>query len=91
MRHAARQLPSWLIFDVRQYPILSGRSRFEERSEMKHRDFEAGRVKSSTPAKAAILSSTRIGVRGFDDSVLALSARLVGRANVSVACGALKS
>ena len=91
MRHAARQLPSWLIFDVRLYPILSGSSHLEERSEMKQQACEAGRAKRPTPAKVAILSSARIGVRVFEDSVLALSARFVGGTNVSIACGALKS
>jgi len=90
MRHEARQVPSWLIFDVRLYPILSGSSHFEERSEMKQQACEAGRAKWPRPAKVAILSSARIGVRVFEDSVLALSAGILGGMNVSIAGEALK-
>jgi hypothetical protein len=91
MRHAARQLPSWLIFDVRQYPLLYGRRRFEMRSEIKPREVVACRVKSSTPESVAGVSDARIGVRGLDYSVLVLSAPCERSATVPIASGGLLS
>jgi hypothetical protein len=58
---------------------------------MRQHAFASDRAKRTTPASHSSLSRARIGVRGFDDSVLVLSTRLVGRMNVSIACGALKS
>jgi len=58
---------------------------------MKQQACEAGRAKRPTPAKVAILSSARIGVRVFEDTVLALSAGVLPGTNVSIACAALKS
>jgi len=91
MRHEARQVPSWLIFDVRLYPILSGRSRSEVRFMMRQHAVGSDSARRTTPARPSILSSARIGVRVIEHSVLALSARGLKNANVSIAGEALKS
>jgi len=49
------------------------------------------RASRTTPTILSSSSSTRIGVGGFEDSVLALSAGFVGSTNVAIACEALKS
>jgi len=91
MRHEARQVPSWLIFDVRQYPILGGQRRFEMRSVLRPCKFAAGRAKSSTPAIATSFSKTRIGVREFEHLGLILRSETEGGAEVEVAIGALRT
>ena len=56
-----------------------------------HREVEADRAKSSTPAKAAMLSSTRIGGRVFEHFGLTLRSETEGGAEVRVAIGALRT
>jgi hypothetical protein len=88
--HEARQVPSWLIFDVRLYPILSGRSRSEVRFMMRQHAVGSYRAMRTTPAKSSRLLSARIGVRVLEHSVLALSSEDLGCTNVSIAGEALK-
>jgi hypothetical protein len=58
---------------------------------MKRHAVEGDRARRTTPTSSSSSSSTRIGVRVFDGSVLVIAARFVGGANVSIACGALES